>query len=173
MGYALRDIEDFSEQDLHKELARRLKDRQAGLCDFCGRPPMTAPCREFERHVATKAPAKKTAPPNGKDDRTAPPKGDGDEVRQRLVRWLLDHPEDLAYLAVHLNLALRTCEGFEGPCAKFAIRYTSAATSYAWDGDGVDPNREQCLCPECAEAYLAHWKAMWDEYYASVRPVDL
>jgi hypothetical protein len=42
--------------------------------------------------------------------------------------------------------------------------WTPAATAYAWDGLGPDPNRSRWLCAEHHREYNEYWQAMWDEY---------
>lgn len=45
-----RDLDEFEEIELQKELDRRLKLRQSGRCDYCGREITTPICRFPDRH---------------------------------------------------------------------------------------------------------------------------
>ena len=52
MGYP-RDLDDYTEEELNAELARRQASRRRGLCDYCGRVPQsTEACSKPERHRA-------------------------------------------------------------------------------------------------------------------------
>lgn len=46
-------LDEINEDSLRAELQRREKQRSAGLCDYCGRPAGTPPCRFPERHPKT------------------------------------------------------------------------------------------------------------------------
>lgn len=51
MNSVLIAIDECDETVLTMELYRRMKARQAGMCDYCGRSPHTKPaCRFPERH---------------------------------------------------------------------------------------------------------------------------
>lgn len=45
-----RDLDEFTEEELRAELARRTAARERGVCDYCGRLPTEKSCKEFERH---------------------------------------------------------------------------------------------------------------------------
>lgn len=48
-------LEDYSEEALEKELIRRKKCRDEGICDYCGRIINAIPsCRMFFRHKGRK-----------------------------------------------------------------------------------------------------------------------
>ena len=40
-----RDLDEIPEDELHDELARREKKRDAGLCDYCGQAPEAPVCK--------------------------------------------------------------------------------------------------------------------------------
>jgi len=46
-----QDLEEFSEEQLIKELNRRYDLRERGLCDYCEQPTAADPCRFPERHT--------------------------------------------------------------------------------------------------------------------------
>jgi hypothetical protein len=45
-----RDLDEFSEEELRDELARREEARRLGLCDYCGRNGNATKCRFSNRH---------------------------------------------------------------------------------------------------------------------------
>lgn len=46
-----KDLDEYTEQEMREELARRMTNRDLGLCDYCGRPGKTPPCRMRDRHM--------------------------------------------------------------------------------------------------------------------------
>lgn len=50
MGY-FRDIDEFTTVELLEELARRMRDSDAGLCDYCHRARSAPPCKFPQRHT--------------------------------------------------------------------------------------------------------------------------
>jgi hypothetical protein len=153
LSYPL-DLDEVPEDQLRAEVERRRQLRIAGLCDYCGRDPNTPTCKFPHRH------RRPTRPVEGQQDK--------DDPLHRLSLWLAKRPMELVELATRLGIPLRQCEGFEGPCENVVLWETPGMTSYEWDGEGVNPNRNRLLCPECSAGYVAHWKDMWDEYRASV-----
>jgi hypothetical protein len=53
------------------------------------------------------------------------------------------------------------CEGWEGPCENDTAVRRRQNTAYV-----EDERNWVTLCPECMAANDAHWKDMWDDYYA-------
>lgn len=49
MGYP-RDLQDYEDHELVRELERRVSVRRQKLCDYCGRSPEETPCRYPNRH---------------------------------------------------------------------------------------------------------------------------
>lgn len=49
MSYPI-DLDEYSEDRLKGELARRKKLRAKGLCDYCERSWETKPCAQSDRH---------------------------------------------------------------------------------------------------------------------------
>jgi hypothetical protein len=49
MGYPL-DIDSYSDEQLQAALDTRKSIRQQGLCDYCYKSPLSAPCLQKERH---------------------------------------------------------------------------------------------------------------------------
>lgn len=47
-----RDLDDYSDDELHAEIGRRLVARAKGKCDYCGRSRNLKACRYRERHKA-------------------------------------------------------------------------------------------------------------------------
>lgn len=45
-----RDLDEYTEDELRKELTRRIEARSKGNCDYCGRPGDSTPCRFDARH---------------------------------------------------------------------------------------------------------------------------
>jgi hypothetical protein len=45
-------LEDYPLIDLLQEIATRYKRQAQGLCDYCGREPITPPCQFLSRHFA-------------------------------------------------------------------------------------------------------------------------
>lgn len=41
-------------------------------------------------------------------------------------------------------------------------------TMYAWDGEGLDPNRDMQLCFECGIEVSEQIESQWDDYYSSI-----
>lgn len=52
-------------------------------------------------------------------------------------------------------------------CTNIDAKPIPCMTSYAWDGEGENPNRDPVLCAEGADEYHKHWQDMWYEYYSS------
>ncbi len=50
MGYAPRDLDEYSRAELHAELARRDEALANLLCDYCNRPGTATACKFPERH---------------------------------------------------------------------------------------------------------------------------
>lgn len=53
MSYRL-DVDEYDVSDLRAELRTRAENRRRGLCDYCGRPGTTTPCKFPARHGAAK-----------------------------------------------------------------------------------------------------------------------
>lgn len=49
MSYPMS-LDDYTDDQLAAEIARRTKSRKRGLCDYCKRRPSLPPCRFPERH---------------------------------------------------------------------------------------------------------------------------
>jgi hypothetical protein len=49
MSY-MKDIDEYDEDELLTELRLRAERRTRGVCDYCGRPPESPPCKERKRH---------------------------------------------------------------------------------------------------------------------------
>lgn len=145
-------LREFHEQALRDELERRRKARLDGLCDYCNRPHNTPSCKFGGRHQRPTLPVHTQRDPS-------------DPLR-RLAAWLSTRPAELEELARILRVPLHTCEGQFGSCTNLVISGTVCRTSYPWDGEGENPNRDPLLCPECSQNYDDHWKAMWDEYHS-------
>lgn len=153
-----RDLDEFGEDELVDELRRRFEARREGKCDYCGRPhDARPPCKFSGRHGA---PPSDPTPGNLRLDLTDP--------RDRLTRWLVQHPLELDYVVRRMELSLPTCEGHGGPCTGPVLWQTPAMTRYVWDGTGEDPNRAQSLCVRCSSSYRSDWAERWREYYGSV-----
>jgi len=45
-----RGLDEYTDLELAEEVARREKLRAKGKCDYCERPPTTAPCKFPDRH---------------------------------------------------------------------------------------------------------------------------
>ena len=45
-----RDLDEFTEEELRDELARREEARRLGLCDYCGRNGNATKCHFPSRH---------------------------------------------------------------------------------------------------------------------------
>ena len=144
-----RDLDEIHEEELQAELRRRETDRLAGLCDYCHKPSSHPPCRFPDRHGHSSMWSGKVSP----------------EVA-RLGRWLKHRPNVLTQVLRWLKTPVLKCEGHRGPCEGLVLWPTSAMTQYEWDGTGEDPNRDQMLCPVCAETYREDWQDRWDEYNA-------
>lgn len=56
MGYPVS-IDEYSDERLMQELARRKADRKKGVCDYCQRNGRMPECREKERHALAKSQA--------------------------------------------------------------------------------------------------------------------
>ena len=46
----MKTLDEYTDAQLEAELERRRWRRNAGLCDYCERPPTDPPCRFPERH---------------------------------------------------------------------------------------------------------------------------
>lgn len=49
-----RDLAEYEDKQLTDELNRRIRLRRQCLCDYCGRPSSTKPCKFPHRHGLTK-----------------------------------------------------------------------------------------------------------------------
>lgn len=45
-----RDLDEYSEEELYRELTARRITRDAGMCDYCNRPFDSPSCKEYDRH---------------------------------------------------------------------------------------------------------------------------
>lgn len=50
MGY-IKDLDEYTDEELQKELTRRQTVRDEGICDYCGRDGRMETCRYQERHT--------------------------------------------------------------------------------------------------------------------------
>lgn len=55
MSY-MKDLDEYTEAELEQELAARARRRKYGRCDYCGRHPLTRPCRFPKRHYDLRIP---------------------------------------------------------------------------------------------------------------------
>lgn len=49
-----RSLDEYTEQELKKELTARKRFQKQGVCDYCERDPSTPACKFPERHKAKK-----------------------------------------------------------------------------------------------------------------------
>ena len=45
-----KDLDEYTDNELTHELQRRMRLRERGLCDYCGRTDVTPTCKFPERH---------------------------------------------------------------------------------------------------------------------------
>lgn len=57
------------------------------------------------------------------------------------------------------NHACEHCGDADG-----TVTAVDSMTSYHWEGEGEDPNRDRQLCSKCAEEHVEWWTDQWEEY---------
>lgn len=143
-----KDIDEYSEGDLRRELRQRAADQAADLCDYCHHPAGVEPsCRFRDRHYAL--------------TRAVP----GVDL---LIQFLQDRPDVFTEVLRAIRTPTPTCEGFQGECHRLVLWPTRSMTAYTWDGTGEDPNRDKMYCPTCSREYTAEMQEKWDDYQSGL-----
>lgn len=128
---------NFSDHALSQELARRIKARAAGVCDYCGAPTSAPVCEggaERHHHPAVYEGARQSGAVPDQQRRLA----GVHRMTERVKEWMLAHPGRDPSLDMSLDKACNAvCPGFSGgmwSMAENAARHEIEAAAHAKGG---------------------------------------